>query len=1804
MVGQFGNRWGSNFRWRSTLFCVTSVLLLAACSPAPTDDGVQTLDTAVDTGVLDAASKDTLADATAPGDSDGLDGSDASSSDITGTDAANCVGGPRCPCTNDSECDAGQCLETATGRICAAPCDSSSGCLATENCALVGAGSDVVKFCVPRWVSTCAPCGQNADCNFPGAGGGVLCAPLGNLGSFCTSNCTGDGDCPPTFTCTAGVCHPVTDTCTCSAWAVSHNATAQCFNENASGKCSAPLTCAVQGPWPTCLADVATSETCNGKDDNCNGLTDDAAGPSCDDDDACTLDACSGGICQHLKNIVCGDGLCAAACGENQLLCPIDCHKCGDNVCSPGEGPNTCAEDCCGGCGDGKCVGYACGENPITCVQDCSKPCGDGICDNGENPGNCAMDCKKQGCGNNVCEPTDGGPTGCPKDCAATCGNCVCEKSESFDTCPNDCGYCGDGTCSICGGLGEDPMTCIADCGDLATVGCTSQAWSLFCLDDSPCTDDVCQTGKGCVHLAAVAPCTDGNACTNGDVCTNGVCAPGEQIVCNDGNPCTTDSCDPTTGCTTTNADGVPCSDGNACTVGDLCAGGGCASGKAPDCDDASVCTDDACANGKCLHLANAATCTDDNACTTGETCSNGGCYGAKVVKCDDGNLCTADACELATGCTTADLNGASCSDGDACTSADVCNEGACAPGPLVQCDDGNTCTSDACDGGGCKHTPLVTVCFDGNVCTQNEGCIKGACSGGQIVNCDDGNGCTADSCDATEGCGHTPLNATSCDDGDTCTIGDACSGGLCGMGKPLNCSDGNPCTADVCHLGGCVSLAFPATCTDSNACTSGDACTDGTCVGVDISCDDGNPCTADGCKASSGCVHGALGGSSCDDGDPCTIGDTCSTGVCNAGAPLSCNDSNVCTDDACQGGTCAHTANSAACSDNNACTTGDGCVDKQCVGVDISCDDGNPCTADGCKASSGCVHGALGGSSCDDGDPCTIGDTCSTGVCNAGAPLSCNDSNVCTDDACQGGTCAHTANSAACSDNNACTTGDGCVDKQCVGADISCDDGNPCTVDGCTTANGCQHVPQSALSCDDGDPCTTGDMCAGVTCMSGTPLNCNDGNVCTDDGCSGGNCVHLPNDATCTDGNVCTDDGCKNGGCVYVANVALCSDGNACTVGDLCAAGACGGTANPCDDQNPCTDNQCTPGSGCLNPSNTLPCADGNACTSGDTCSGGTCSGAATNCDDGTLCTIDNCSPTTGCAHPKITCDPNATCGAATGCVCNTGWYGDGESCTPLVIAMVPSSGALAPNFAPSVASYAVDVGETTASATLSVTVATGATLTVNGSNLASGQATAAMAPGLGTTSWTVVVTHGSAIATYTVNLARGAYLKASNTAASHQFGGSIALDNNTLLVGATGEASCSSGVNGNQTQDATNCANVGAVYVFVRTGLVWSQQAYLKPSNSASGFLFGKSVAISGDTAVIGAPAESSCAIGVGGGQTQNPGTCGSSGAVYVFTRSGTTWTQQAYLKASNPASFNGFGSSVGVSGNTAIVGAPFASGCLPGVGADQSQSGCAGSGSAYIFLRSGTTWAQQAFVRGSNVNLWGGTNWRSMYFGTSAAISNDTVIVGAPGESGCDTGVNGNQTQQLGYLGFGSCQGFGASYVLTRSGTTWTQQSYLKSTVHTLGQAVALNVDTAVVGQSSSQSPVVYTRAIGWSEQAKVSGGGTAYNVALAGDSLLVGQTTDSSCTVGLNSIPSGACSNAGAARFYTRSGTAWSQVAYVKALNTAAGNAFGSSTAVGPGILAIGAPSESSCATGIGGDQTQGGCSGAGAVYVYQ
>ena len=239
-------------------------------------------------------------------------------------------------------------------------------------------------------------------------------------------------------------------------------------------------------------------------------------------------------------------------------------------------------------------------------------------------------------------------------------------------------------------------------------------------------------------------------------------------------------------------------------------------------------------------------------------------------------------------------------------------------------------------------------------------------------------------------------------------------------------------------------------------------------------------------------------------------------------------------------------------------------------------------------------------------------------------------------------------------------------------------------------------------------------------------------------------------------------------------------------------------------------------------------------------------------------------------------------------------------------------------------------------------------------------------------------------------------AFLEANNNEEFNEFSDSVAISGDTVVIGDYLESSSASGVNSVPNGKASGS---GAAYVFIRSGGTWSQQAYLKASNPGVFDFFGTSVAVSGNTVVVGAHLESSSTRGVN--SIPNEASFGS-GAAYVFVRSGGTWRQQAYLKASNTGEFDGFGASVAVSGDTVVIGAYGESSSTKGLNGNQANNRARNSGAAYVFTRRGGSWSQRAYLKASNTGP-------SDEFGGFVAISGSTIISGAIGEDSSTSGIN---------------------------------------------------------------------------------------------------------------------------------------------------------------------------------------------------
>lgn len=467
---------------------------------------------------------------------------------------------------------------------------------------------------------------------------------------------------------------------------------------------------------------------------------------------------------------------------------------------------------------------------------------------------------------------------------------------------------------------------------------------------------------------------------------------------------------------------------------------------------------------------------------------------------------------------------------------------------------------------------------------------------------------------------------------------------------------------------------------------------------------------------------------------------------------------------------------------------------------------------------------------------------------------------------------------------------------------------------------------------------------------------------------------------------------------------------------------------------------------------------------------------------------------------------------------------------------------------------------------------------------------------------------------------LAQTAYLKASNTDNTDQFGTVSAADGDTLVVGVPLEDSNTKGIN---TIPNENAGSSGAAYVYVRNAVTgaWTQQAYIKSSNTDFDDRFGTSIAISGDTMVVGAPREDSSSVGVNGVQNNDGFT--NAGAAYVFVRNPATgvWIQQAYLKASNPSVNDQFGTSVAVDGDTIVVGAPL----------EDTIEGDAGA--AYVFVRNPATgvWSQQALLVSNKIK-------NNDFFGTAVAVSGNWVAIGSPNDDSPARGVN--HIPEAGLLDIINA---GAVYMFERDQTgVWTEKAFVKShdrnQSHVFGTNIAMRGDRLAVGVptvsvsgtgvnqlfgntvTESGSAYVFernTHTNRWSQTAVIKpelfevADLFGQSISLGDGFLVVGATGEDSIATGINgnandNTASVSGPSVGAAYLFVLDAdhATWIEKAYLKASNSAAGDAFGASVAAGDGWFAVAATDEDSNAVGINGDQTSNSAGNSGACYIYE
>ena len=1108
--------------------------------------------------------------------------------------------------TPPSKCKIGVCEPTGTPIECAG----------TEPCFVFGCEPSGCKFGPALSGTVCADPACNSftlkattTCNGAGScsvGGGSAPCPGGFVcnddGSGCTGVCADDDGCQPTHFCAdGGTCQPKRPN------------GSQCTKllQCESGYCNNGYCCS----GGTC---------CGGKNNDCddgNVCSTDVCGDSfkCSYDsntETCIADSCAGLVYTHPKTcngFLCSDGGGIQDCAGSQ---PCKVYGCGAGGCVVGDAS-----------GGTKCLEQSCSGYTLTGAKACN---GSGAC----NQGGVNLPCP----GGYTCLDATDCRTTCETDvhCAPDnfCANGSCQPTRpNGDACSdsNQCasGYCANGYC--CEGPGGD---------------CCSQ--SFHCDDSNECTSDTCSVNFKCKFtpntvLCQAASC-DALTHTTATYCGGGTCSDGGvSSDCSGAQLCKVFACDATDGCVEGNVTaGVQCAaescSGSNLTQAKTCSGAGqcSAGGQTAPCAGGFVCK----ADGKGCE----SSCSAEEGCQSGWFCQSGVCQNKR----SHGDTCTVGKQCLSEYC----ANGFCCN-----------NDGSspkCCGGQASHCDDGNTCSTNTCDGSfHCALSfPINKVCeapkCTGNSFTSSKLCQSGACTGGGTTTvCSTSATCKDSLCNPSLGCylqnhsSGTPCESSSCT-GFTLTGSKSCDG----LGTCVTGSGTGPCPGGfICESG----AACKTSCTSDLDCQSGLYCAGTSCLAKK---NNGSQCAEN-----KECVSAYCAGGFC-----CASGDCCQTSA-------HCDDSNVCTTDTCVDFQCAHADNTAVCAGgtcdgltftqpkicaNGTCPLSD--VTESCLGPNqcksyscsgVGCGSANSAPDTQCQAA-GCVGSTL-----------TQAKTCNGGgVCNQGgqvAPcagnLKCADASSCKTGCtinadciaqhfCSSGACLpQKTNGSTCGGPSQCLSGhcEGnicCAGGECCTTGAHCDDGNVCTTNTCEN-NQCQSVNNGdlcqAASCS-GLQHTASKSCSGGDCTSGgATTDCSGANPCISYGCSGAGCSNDPVangtecvQESCVDGVLTQAKTCNaSGDCSTGGAVGACPGNYACLTDKECR-GSCSADAH-CQSGFYCQAGNClgkkTPGDSCTssNQCQSSWCSNGHCCSTG-----GVCCGQNSDCNDSNTCTDDVCQDST----------------------------------------------------------------------------------------------------------------------------------------------------------------------------------------------------------------------------------------------------------------------------------------------------------------------------------------------------------------------------------------------------------------------------------------------------------------------------------------------------------------------------------------------------------------------------------------------
>ncbi|HVY32023.1 MAG TPA: hypothetical protein VHB79_36055 [Polyangiaceae bacterium] len=380
-------------------------------------------------------------------------------------------------------------------------------------------------------------------------------------------------------------------------------------------------------------------------------------------------------------------------------------------------------------------------------------------------------------------------------------------------------------------------------------------------------------------------------------------------------------------------------------------------------------------------------------------------------------------------------------------------------------------------------------------------------------------------------------------------------------------------------------------------------------------------------------------------------------------------------------------------------------------------------------------------------------------------------------------------------------------------------------------------------------------------------------------------------------------------------------------------------------------------------------------------------------------------------------------------------------------------------------------------------------------------------------------------------------------------RFGTAVALDGDTLVVGALSDEAAS---------------------VFVKTECGWSFQAQLQAQDKTLGASFGIAVAVRGDTILVGAPAAE---VPLSSGDSLK------AGAVYVFERTGTRWVQEGKLIAPNPDAYDNFGASVALDVDTIAIGAPGEDSASRTIDSGLDDNTLDGDGAAYVFSRVANAWVEAAYLKregDGGGNAFGG-------FGASISASGTRIVVGAPG------------TDASGFADAGAAYLFNQdSGVWSLEQTIWVRPALTASETNAkFGTAVSLSGETLAVGapddSDGTATPFgtvtifgLFGQGAGWHPITRLGnfgrGNDFGSSVALQGKRLVVGDPLETNGGQGLDPEQGDLSVGVGAAYLFDVNPKTWGWelTHYIKASNARQYDKFGVSVALSGNAFVVGAP----------------------------